>query len=92
MGTDNTVGTASAQDLMSLAKARISWRFQYNRVSFESKHLLEVFLGPVESYGTMGPRSECSVRCVTNVHHSVRANMLEDKSLKYIPEFKTLLL
>jgi len=47
--TDNAVGAASAQDLMSIAKARISWRFQYNRVSFEPKYLPEVFLGPVKS-------------------------------------------
>jgi hypothetical protein len=49
VGTDNTVGAASAPDLMPTAKTRISWRFQYNRVSFESKYLPEVFLRPVKS-------------------------------------------
>jgi hypothetical protein len=48
VGTDNTAGAAFAPDIMSIAKARISWRFHYNRVSFESKYFPEVFLRPVK--------------------------------------------
>jgi hypothetical protein len=49
VGTDNRVGAASTPDLMSITKARIFWRFQYNRVSFESEKLPEVFLRRVKS-------------------------------------------